>query len=644
MNLNNCKTCKDNCRHEVWYQGPPGPTGPAGSGTGGVGPTGYTGHSFTGPTGEGHTGPTGYTGYTGNSFTGPTGEGHTGHTGSVGPTGYTGDSFTGPTGDSFTGHTGPTGHTGVSFTGYTGPTGEGHTGSTGYTGPTGYTGSTGEGYTGPTGYTGEGYTGPTGSIGPTGNCCNQNIEIITFDSALSLSGTSILDTSKFNLNVTLANSFEGNIKKIRLLSQRGMEATVYFNVGTMKINQNDFEKTLIFVDGIWKVLDGSISDKSSFYVRNQTNFLSVTGYTGSTLLVDTSIKISGDGKTFILGVPTDQDLIGSAYIYNTTDYLNWIFKQKIVPTSNTGPAAFGYSVDLSADGSRVAIGGELDNSGVGAVWIYDLVAGTYSEEAKIVGTGYTGLANMGFSVSLNANGKMLAFGGPNDNSQIGANWIYHNSGPNWNFLNKLVSNSHTGPGREGYSVSLDSEGFTFASGAPYDNNGHGATHLYTSFDSNYTNIIQEKIISNNNTGPTGMQGFSVSLSAPGDTLAIGAPGDNANFGATYIWINTDANSWIEEQKLFNISTGFKLKLGYSVSLSADGYQLAAGSSFYFNTNYPGVTQFSKVKNNWVQRGGILSGSYGASLGGISVSYNADSNTLIFVSPTSISIIYISIYN
>ena len=50
---------------------------------------------------------------------------------------------------------------------------------------------------------------------------------------------------------------------------------------------------------------------------------------------------------------------------------------------------------------------------------------------KLIGTGATGNAQQGFSVSLSADGTTLAVGGPADNGNAGAVWILHTMGGVW---------------------------------------------------------------------------------------------------------------------------------------------------------------------------------------------------------------------
>jgi hypothetical protein len=50
---------------------------------------------------------------------------------------------------------------------------------------------------------------------------------------------------------------------------------------------------------------------------------------------------------------------------------------------------------------------------------------------KLVGTGAVGFASQGWSVALSADGNTAVVGGPQDNSETGAAWVYTRSNGVW---------------------------------------------------------------------------------------------------------------------------------------------------------------------------------------------------------------------
>jgi hypothetical protein len=78
--------------------------------------------------------------------------------------------------------------------------------------------------------------------------------------------------------------------------------------------------------------------------------------------------------------------------------------------------AQGWSVALSADGNTATVGGPYDNSNTGAAWVYTRSNGVWTQQGpKLVGTGAVGNAEQGFSVAQSGDGNTAIVGGPNDN-------------------------------------------------------------------------------------------------------------------------------------------------------------------------------------------------------------------------------------
>jgi hypothetical protein len=71
---------------------------------------------------------------------------------------------------------------------------------------------------------------------------------------------------------------------------------------------------------------------------------------------------------------------------------------------------------------RLRIG---DNGEVGAAWVFTRSGGVWSQQgSKLVGTGAVGPAGQGRSVALSADGNTAIVGGPADNTNIGAAWVF----------------------------------------------------------------------------------------------------------------------------------------------------------------------------------------------------------------------------
>ena len=101
---------------------------------------------------------------------------------------------------------------------------------------------------------------------------------------------------------------------------------------------------------------------------------------------------------------------------------------KLFGTGAIGTADQGDRVSISGDGNTAIVGGYADNGGIGAAWIYTRSGGVWSQHgSKLVGTGFVNVQfnpNQGSSVAISADGNTAIIGGPNDDSTVGAAWIF----------------------------------------------------------------------------------------------------------------------------------------------------------------------------------------------------------------------------
>jgi len=320
-----------------------------------------------------------------------------------------------------------------------------------------------------------------------------------------------------------------------------------------------------------------------------------SGSIGSPVEMGTSVSLSADGNTLAFGAFGDNSNIGAVWVFTRANGVWTQQGSKLVGSGYIAPNVYmGGSVSLSADGNTLAFGAYGDNNSIGSVWVFTRANGVWTQQgSKLVGSGYTGnSAQMGTSVSLSADGNTLAFGGNIDNSNIGAVWVFTRANGVWTQQgSKLVGSGYTGTRTlMGTSVSLSADGNTLAFGAYGDNSNIGAVWVFTRANGVWTQQ-GSKLVGSGYIGTTVYMGISVSLSADGNTLAFGGSGDNNSIGS--VWVFTRANGvWTQQgSKLVGSGyTGNYIQMGNIVSLSADGNTLAFGA-YGDNSNIGAVWVF-----------------------------------------------------
>ena len=425
-----------------------------------------------------------------------------------------------------------------------------------------------------------------------------------------------------------------------------------------------------------------------------------------------SVSLSGDGKIMAVGAYAESSSAtgfggnqadngasqaGAVYLFARAGG-TWL-QQAYIKASNSGAAdGFGYSVSLSVDGSTLVVGApwesssatgvggnQADNSAknAGAVYVFSRGGGTWSQQAYLKASNTDARDWFGYSVSLSADGNALAVGASGesssalggdgsqaDNSATGAGavYVFSRGGGTWSQQAYLKASNPDLGDRFGFSTSLSADGNTLAVGALYesssalgiggsqaDNSATGAGAVYI-FSRGGGTWSQQAYLKASNTDADDEFGFSVSLSADGNTLAVGAPderssafgvggnqADNSakNAGAVYVF-SRGGGTWSQQAYLKASNTDVEDEFGVSVSLSANGSTLAVGAWFEGSsaTGVGGnqadnstrgagaVYVFARTKNAWSQQSYIKASNTNSYDGfGAPVAISADSSTL-----------------
>ena len=352
-----------------------------------------------------------------------------------------------------------------------------------------------------------------------------------------------------------------------------------------------------------------------------------------------SVAISADGNTAIVGGNRDNSRVGAAWVFTRTGNVWSQQGSKLVGSGAVGAAQQGYSVAISAEGNTAIVGGPEDNSGAGAAWVYTRSGGVWSQEgSKLVGTGAIGAAQQGYSVAISADGNVAIVGGYADNSGVGAAWVLSRSlGVWWQQGSKLVATDTIGGAHGGSSVAISADGRTVVVGAHGDNSGAGATWVFTRIGVVWA---QEgsKLVGTGAVRVAG-QGTSVAISADGNTAIVGGPSDASAMTPDYsvsvgaAWVFTRSGGvWSQQgSKLIGTDAVYATQ-GWSVAISGDGNTaIVGGPGFWSQTNAAWV--FTRSGGVWSQQGSKLAGTDAVfAHQGWSVAISADGSTAIVGGP------------
>ncbi len=289
----------------------------------------------------------------------------------------------------------------------------------------------------------------------------------------------------------------------------------------------------------------------------------------------------------------------------------------------------GHGVALSGDGNTLAVGAPYESSGAysaGAVYVFARKNDAWSQQAYLKASNPGQSDKFGYVVSLSQDGNTLAVsayfeasaakginGDQNDNSipQAGAVYVFTRTGTKWS-QQAYIKASNTGEkgigdqlgdgDQFGFSIGLSADGNTLAAGAigedsgakgingdQNDNSqqGSGAVYVFTRTGATWS---QEAYVKASNTDANDLFGYSVGLSADGNTLAVSAYDEDSSAreingvmdkgrrgsGAIFVFTRTGA-TWAQTAYLKASNAEGGDSLGYAIAISQDGNTIAGGA-------------------------------------------------------------------
>ena len=334
-----------------------------------------------------------------------------------------------------------------------------------------------------------------------------------------------------------------------------------------------------------------------------------------------SVSISHNGKIVAVGAPSyleDHQGYVEVHEYDGSD---WV---QLGGTLNGEEVddGFGYSVSLSANGTRLAVGAYKNDAGgagdKGSVRVFEYSGGTWLQ----LGSDIDGEADddwSGSAVSLSDDGTTVAIGAKfNDGTGNAAGHVrvYKYSAGTWSQLGGDIDGDAASD-KFGLSVSLNEDGTILAAGSSLHNSGAGHVKIFQYSGGNWNQLGSDL------EGTSNFQYFgqSVSLNSGGNIVAVGAP---HSFGYGYVEMYEYTTGWNRIGD--SIYTGiFVDKFGYSVSLDSSGSTVAIGAYMSGGTSEGRVSIYENNAGTWDQVQSDIVGSGGSF--GAHISLNAAGDTV-----------------
>ena len=343
-----------------------------------------------------------------------------------------------------------------------------------------------------------------------------------------------------------------------------------------------------------------------------------------------STAMSSDGSRVAIGAHSNDDAGTNAGHVRVYDLVGSTWTQ--VGADIDGEAVgdqSGWSVAISSDGSRVAIGAyRNDGAGTdaGHVRVYDLVGSTWTQVGADI-DGEAAYDNSGWSIALSSDGSRVAIGAYANNDAgtlSGHVRIYDLVGSTWTQVGSDIDGEAAGD-YSGYSVAMSSDGSRVAIGAHYnDGTGTDAGHVRV-FDlvgSTWTQVGAD--IDGEAAGD--WSGRSFAMSSDGSRIAIGAPlNDGAGTDAGRVRVfDLVGSTWTQVGSDIDGEAAGDWS-GWSVAMSSDGSRVAIGAQKNDGAGVEAghVRVFDLVGSTWTQVGSDIDGEAAGDWSGRSVAMSSD---------------------
>lgn len=291
-----------------------------------------------------------------------------------------------------------------------------------------------------------------------------------------------------------------------------------------------------------------------------------------------SVALSADGSRVAVGAPAQLDT-GYVQVYQyvaATETWTQVGEDLLGKQAEDG---FGWELDFSSEGHRLVVGAPFSSGAfnlgdfVGQVRVFEYIDSTWTQ----IGSDIEGEASedlVGFSVAMSPNGDRIAVGAPLYNQARGLARIYEYTNGDWTLMGEEMQ-GEASPDFLGIAFDFSSTGDRLAVGVSGMNNFTGEARVFEYIDSTW--VLLGAPIVGEGAGDY-CSDKSLGLSADGNRILVGAvrndgAGKDAGHARLFDYIDgewTQVGMTIEGEAAGD-------EAGWAIALSADGTRAAIGA-------------------------------------------------------------------
>ncbi len=275
---------------------------------------------------------------------------------------------------------------------------------------------------------------------------------------------------------------------------------------------------------------------------------------------------------------------------------------KLLASDGAASDGFGYSVAM--EGDTAVIGSWRDDdrgTNSGSAYVYRKVAGSWSQEAKLLASDGTSADNFGSAVAIV--GDTIFVSAPqnflNANVNSGAVYVFTRAGSNW--TEQTILAPSTSYRWKAFGASLAIDDTTLIVGANQTVTGtsglaSGTAYIFENSSGSWT---QEAELLASNT--SGISGIGQAVAIDGDTAVVGA---NGTYGAALVF-SKQAGGWLQEAELMASDQTAGDAFGDALSLSGDTLIVGARHHDDLGISSGSAYIFERSVSSWAERVKLL---------------------------------------
>ncbi len=321
------------------------------------------------------------------------------------------------------------------------------------------------------------------------------------------------------------------------------------------------------------------------------------------------VAVATSGDWAVVGADGDDERAagaGAAYVFQLIAG-HWMQVAKLTASDAASSDLFGFSVAIAGDTLVIGARGDDDRGpNAGSAYVFENVAGVWTQTAKLLAADGTGGDALGWAVALA--GDTIFVGAPQDDdldASAGAVYVFRRTLGTWSQADKLLAVGT--PVSRVYGEALSVAGQRLLVGARGTANPGGATGAGFLLDESGGEWTQVARLTSADASGNEI-GSAAALA--GDTAVLGArssaPG-GVSSGAAYVFTRNADGTWSEAQRLTPSDSGSSDEFGSAVAIV--GNRIVVGGPFYDlpGSNAGAVYVFDATDGFWSETT-VLQGS------------------------------------